>query len=430
MSRRKPSPKSLRITGAIVIAAVLGLGVGAAKIPDLLRSPVTTWVATLPVSTGADGIAAGSLVQFGGLPQGRVILVKEGLGATEALNLIEIHFELDDKFVLAQDALIRLKVGISGTNGVIDIQNPGQRKSRFGPNEPRVIPITLEPPTGGSASLLIGTTNALLIEAIGQNADRAATRLTTNLRLTNLMGRKIADQINSFAQMSRTDLDLIQQEIKSLQTRYSTVFAREPIIEKSFESLKTSAEIEVALVRAELLALRDRFEVVESDVAMMREDVEVILLQADDMQSRIVAAGSDLQSAMNDLNSIATRFKVYAPEFSDGIARMLARLVLAGGQLKIAFDDLLPVILEAITTRPDRASTSRRLLLEAVDDTVLAGINLRDAARRLERLERLRRIGKDPGDSPVPSLEDDVTHFERMVEALAERLRQEIIDGP
>ena len=132
---------------------------------------------------------------------------------------------------------------------------------------------------------------------------------------------------------------------------------------------------------------------------------------------------------MNDLNAIATRFKIHAPELSDGIARMLARLVLAGGQLKLAVNDLFPIVLEAITTRPDRASDSRRLLQEAVDDTVLAGIDLRDAARRLERLERLHRNGEDPGGAPIPSLEDAVTRFEKMVDALAERLRREIIDG-
>ena len=430
MSREKPSPKSLRITGAIVIAAVLGLGVGTARIPDLLRSPVTTWVATLPVSAGADGIAAGSLVQFGGLPKGRVILVKEQIGSTEDSNLIEIHFELDEEFVLAQDALIRLKVGISGTNGVIDIQNPGRSQSRFEPNEPRIIPITLDAPTGGSASMLIGTTNALLLEEISENAARTTTMLTTNLRLTNLMGQKIAEQIRAIAQTTGNELDLIQNEIKTLRLRYSTVLERQPIVEKSLESLKITAEAEAGLVRAELLALRDRFDAVENDVATMQEDVEVMLGRTEEMRSGIVAAGSDLQSAMTDLNSMATRFELYAPEFSDGIARMLARLVLAGGQLKIVFDDLLPVALEAITTHPDRASMSRRLLMEAVDDTVLAGINLRDASRRLARLERLRRIGVDPGDTPVPSLEADVTHFERMVDALAERLRKEITDGP
>ena len=77
MSRENRSPKFLRRTGAIMIAVVLGLGIGASKIPDLLRPPVTTYVATLPLSHGVDGIAAGSPVEVGGLPQGRVILIND-----------------------------------------------------------------------------------------------------------------------------------------------------------------------------------------------------------------------------------------------------------------------------------------------------------------------------------------------------------------
>ena len=429
MSREKRSPKFLRLTGAIVIAAVLGLGIGVSKLPDLFRSPVTTWVATMPVSVGADGIAAGCLVQVGGLPQGQVIRVEESLGTNKDSNIVEIHFELDERFVLAQDAIIRLNVGISGTNGVLDIQNPGRKKSRFDQNATRIIPITLDPPTGGAASVLIGTTNGLLLQEINEKMARSTTGLAAGLRETNLLGQTIIAQIEQFVRMSLPDLNVIQTEIKSLQNRYSTVFARQPIIEQSLESMKIAAETDISRVRAELLALRSRFKTVEIDVATMQEDMEVILGRGEDMQSRIAAAGSDLQSAISDLNSIATRFELYAPEFSDGLARMLARLVLAGGQLKLAINDLLPIVLEAFTTNPNRASMSRRLLLEAVDDTVLAGINLRDAARRLERLERLRRNGEDPGDTPVPSLEDGVAHFERMVDALAERLRQEIIDG-
>ncbi|MAD77881.1 MAG: hypothetical protein CMJ51_00745 [Planctomycetaceae bacterium] len=427
MSRENRSPKFLRRTGAIMIAVVLGLGVGASKIPDLLRPAQTTYVATLPLSHGASGIAAGSSVEIGGLPQGRVILIKDQIASKK--QLIEIHFELDRRFVLSSDALIRLRVGIAGTNGVLNIRDQGTKKSRFQPGEPRVIAVSLSEPSGGSAGVLLGRTNGLLIEKIATLTDDANTAISTRVQLTSLLVSAILDRIEAFVQMTRPDLVVIQDELKALRTQFSKILARQPLAERAIESLQTAAETDTAHVRKELLRIRDRFDLIDIDVRAMQGDMGEIIDEASDMRARVIAAGSDLESALNDLNSIATRFKIHAPEFRDGIARMLARLVLAGGQLKLALNDLFPIVLEAITTHPDRASESRRLLREAVDDTVLAGIDLRDAARRLERLERLHRNGEDPGAAPIPSLEDVVTRFEKMVDALAERLRREIIDG-
>jgi hypothetical protein len=105
-------------------------------------------------------------------------------------------------------------------------------------------------------------------------------------------------------------------------------------------------------------------------------------------------------------------------------------MTLAGGQLVLAFDNLLPMALEAILVSPDAASESRRRTLEAVEDAVLAGSNLRDAARRLENFATMNQplLESKPELAPLVTepLADAVTDLERMLQRLAEVLRREI----
>ena len=132
-------------------------------------------------------------------------------------------------------------------------------------------------------------------------------------------------------------------------------------------------------------------------------------------------------SALEDAESVRVRLQKLGPEASEGLARTMARMVLAGGQLKRAIDDLLPLAIEAVLTRPNRASASRRLLLEAGNDAVEAGLQLRDAARRLEMLDRLRPL-LDPDATlpPIPDLDEATDRLSDTLDRLAERLREVI----
>jgi hypothetical protein len=105
-------------------------------------------------------------------------------------------------------------------------------------------------------------------------------------------------------------------------------------------------------------------------------------------------------------------------------------MTLAGGQLVLVFDNLLPIVIEAILVSPDSSSESRRRTLEAVQDAVMAGSTLRDAARRLDSFATLNQplLKLNPDLAPLVSdpLSDAIADLEKMLHRLAEVLRREI----
>ena len=106
-------------------------------------------------------------------------------------------------------------------------------------------------------------------------------------------------------------------------------------------------------------------------------------------------------------------------------------MVLAGGQLRLSLQNLLPMAIEAILTRPDRQSEERQLLLEAVGDAVLAGLSLEDAMRRTRMLTQRYGDGNDldlPVAEMVEPLEGVVEELDRLLEAIYRRLRTEIAE--
>jgi hypothetical protein len=140
----------------------------------------------------------------------------------------------------------------------------------------------------------------------------------------------------------------------------------------------------------------------------------------------------DLVSALDESRRLIGATSELLPEMAASIRPSMARMALAGGQLAFAFDDLLPLVIEAVLISPDAASESRRRTLQAVQDAVLAGSNLRDAARRLENFATMNRplLESNPELAPIVAdpLTDAVSDLEKMLQRLAEVLRREILE--
>ena len=137
------------------------------------------------------------------------------------------------------------------------------------------------------------------------------------------------------------------------------------------------------------------------------------------------------ESAIADGRAVMTTTEIVLPEVNHAIQRTLARMVLAGGQLRLALQNLLPMAIEAILTRPDQKSEERRLLLEAVGDAVLAGLNLEDAMRRTRMLTQRFGDGNEldlPVAEMVEPLEGVVEELDRLLETIYRRLQTEIAE--
>lgn len=426
MSREPRSARTLRLTGAAVILSVLGLGYGASWIPQLLRPPTTQWTATLPVAAGADGMAPGSLVQVGGFAMGKVISVADRIDAAGEDPEIEIRFELDSTVQLSRDARIQRSVGIAGTNGVLDVLDPGRPDAAFEPGEDRSIPIDLNPGAGGSFGVLLGRTNGILLERISAGVSDGQTRLARDARDTLASSWGLRGDFDRLLARVIPDVDHFENRARSIDSQLAGLVVLWSTLVDRLTNLQAEAARDQIEAQEEVAAIRRRFGRIEEGIAVMQDDVEAMSLRWDGMRFDLALAREDLQAAQRDAAAVSTRVEVLMPEVADGLARSMARMVLAGGQLKRATEDLLPLAIDAVTTRPNGASESRRRLHEATDDAVLAGVALRDAARRLQTVERLRGAELRRASIDLPSLDDAIERFERTIAALAERLRREI----
>ncbi len=432
MTRFDPHPGTLRLLGSATLLTVLGLGVLASWIPAWQEPSMTRWTATIPVEEGARGLGPGGQVLVGGYPQGRIVSVDvdDGRQDVRGRPLIGITFELPSEIDLGVDAVIRRSVGIAGTNGVLDIPDPGSRSRRFPEGTPRVLAIDTSPPEGGSIGVLIGRRNGLRIQSIAAAGERLGERLPGRVRTVARLARELAEVTDA------TEGDLVQAFDHASQRAHRILLTLNALSEKAVAiptlvmSLRQDFDALSSRVRESIRTWSvtiDRILLGSTDI---RADVSVMSRHLGDLMPTIRRTEDDLASAVRDAEAARDRLDLLAPEVADGLRRTMARMVLAGGQLKHAINDLIPLAIEAITTTPDARSRSRRRLLESVNDTIESVADVRDAARRLDTLADL--ADDLPNGNPAfdvdaaAALDDRVATLERLLDALAARLQAEI----
>ncbi len=432
MTRFDPSPGTLRLLGFATLATVIGLGVAVSRIPEWREPEMARWTATIPVEDGARGLEPGGKVLVGGYPIGRIVSVDvlDGVFDVRGRPLVGIDFDLPIEVELGRDAVVRRSVGIAGTNGVLDIPDPGSRDRLFAEAAPRVIAIDTSPPSGGSIGVLIGRRNGERIEAIADAGERFGTMLPARLRAVTDTARALLEDFDGTEAEVIEGTDRGLHRVRLLATRFAA------LTEKSFEfpayveSLKGELDVLLADVREDLRAWKPTIDRIMVNAEVATQDSAVMNRRLAELGTVLQAARSDLESAMIDAEAASTRLRMLAPEIGDGLQRTMARMVLAGGQLRMALNDLVPLALRAITISPDRRSVSRRLLLESVNDIVSAIAEVRDAARRLDTLSRLADempSGEPDFDADVAaSLEARVEALEGLLESLGVRLQAEI----
>ena len=432
MTRFDPSPGALRLLGFATLATVIGLGLLASRIPQWQEPEMTRWTATIPVEEGARGLEPGGKVLIGGYPQGRILSVDVLPGEFDVRGrpLVGIDFELPSGIELGRNAVVRRSVGIAGTNGVLDIPDPGSRSQLFDEASPRVIAIDTSPPSGGSIGVLIGRRNGERIESIAAAGDRFGSMLPARLRAATDTARFLLEEFGGAQAEVISGTDRGLQRVRTLATRFAELAEKSLELPPLVETFKFDLNVLVGDLRTDILAWKPTFDRIMTNTGTVEQDVAAMSRRLSELTPILRAAEDDLESAMIDAQAAATRLRMLGPEAGDGLQRTMARMVLAGGQLRMALNDLVPLALKAITISPDRRSASRRRLLESVNDTLSAIADVRDAARRLDTVARLA----DALPSGTPAFDEDVaaaldarvSDLERLIDALGVRLQAEI----
>ncbi|MDA0296011.1 MAG: hypothetical protein O3A19_03270 [Planctomycetota bacterium] len=435
MAANERTPKELQTAGAIlVVVGVLGAW-GLTWLPVLFAAKTTEYLALIPLSIGARGLEAGGPVLYGGAPRGEITSVRTERDLTTGMPTeIQVGFTLNSSLPLAANAAISKSLGIAGTNGAIAISDPGTHDKAFKNDEERILRIKSTGAESGSGALtLLGRENSRLLTNISEDLSRMGDDLPPHLRAFASSFRRL-----------KAILENLQIEVdaglEARQTRFDDLIAEGRAIEEHLLELRSGIG-ETQPIAASLqtnidIATRNFANdgrIIRRRSGEMQETMQGILEdRGGELTPKIRGMQRDLVSALDESRRLIGATSELLPEMAASIRPSMARMALAGGQLAFAFDDLLPLVIEAVLISPDAASESRRRTLQAVQDAVLAGSNLRDAARRLENFATMNRplLESNPELAPIVAdpLTDAVSDLEKMLQRLAEVLRREILE--
>ena len=427
MAAEARSPRQKRVAGAAVLGGVVAVAWLATSVPRLFESTRIAYVATTSMATGADGLKAGGLVLYGGAPRGHITAIETRLSNSGSTGEIRIDFELDRALPLAPNASIVKSVGVAGSGGALSILAPGDPEYAFSDTGPRVIPMnrgTVEAADG--ATVLFGRHNAGLLRSIETSLARIGDQAPPRIA-------RLARQVRSLRTLlDRLELDVGADELAgSAELRVATIVNQ---LQRELPGLRAAlAGNGEALdelrqdVAADTGRIRRGLDAVDRDLAELGTESARIESRIDaSFLPKVLAMRRDILRAMADAQRSIADGEAIRSEASAAIPFTLANMTLAGGQLSIAFEDLLGLVLEAILVWPDAESETRRRLLEAVDLSMIAGMDVHAAAMRMRSLpkidersprtaEELRTVYVEPFEAAVDRLERNLDELARIL---------------
>lgn len=435
MAASERSPGQQRVAGAMVLAAILAAAWVAASIPRLFKPAHVSYVATTTTLSGAAGLATGGPVLYGGAPRGMITAIETSLPEGAASGEIRIAFELDRSLPLAQNASIVRSVGVAGSGGALSVLAPGDPALTFADDDRRVIPLnegSVAPADG--LTVLLGRRNADMVRSIRtslQAIDEAmgprTASVTQTLRSIQLLLEQLALDVESDAIRESAGARIVamvhrlQSQLPELERSLTASMNAMHSLEQDFR------EHEGRIRRQTGDASRD-LSVMATEVAGIEAMTEAVILP------KVLRIRRASLEAVLDSERLLADAAVLLDEASTSIPHSLANMKLAGGQLALAFEDLLGLALEAIMISPDVDSETRRRLLEAVDQAVRAGMDVRIAADRMRNLTSLEpsffEAQPDALDAYVQPFQDAVNRLETILDQLARTVTEAVVaDG-
>jgi hypothetical protein len=433
MAAKTRTSKELQTAGAILVV-VGGLAAwGLTWIPVLFATSTTEYLALIPLSAGGRGLEAGGPVLYGGAPRGTITSVRTERDPTTGMpSEIRVGFALDSALPLAADATISKSTGIAGTNTAIAISDPGTPRMVFRDDQERILRVKRTDADSGSAAVtLLGRENSRLLTEINEALARMGNNLPPKLTAVGISIRKL--------QAILVGLQIeIGSDVDRQRARFAALIAEGRGLEKSLQNLQSGilkTQKFAGLLETDIDVATQQFvtdgKLVEQNMDLIHTQVLGIEQALDhDFAPKLRSMQRELISTIDESRRLIGTTKELLPEFAASIEPSMARMTLAGGQLVLVFDNLLPIVIEAILVSPDSSSESRRRTLEAVQDAVMAGSTLRDAARRLDSFTTLNQplLKLNPDLAPLVSdpLSDAIADLEKMLKRLVEVLRREI----
>ncbi len=426
MSRSEPTSAELRRTGLLTLIGIVVFATLVVQLPNLFSPSYTDYMVRIELEEGADGLDAGNTVLVAGLPHGVITRVAPIPNPETGIpDAIEVGFELETSIPIAPDAVITRVAGLGNDGASLSIGSLGTPGRPFPSPKQRILRLATSTSERGMVSVL-GRYNAEAITRIGDNLDAIERRIPARAKATMMQFDALRAAIGELLLDLEPQRLFVEQSLRNLGPRIKTIEKHWAEIGPKLAMLQADFAKDRTEFERHLAGWRRDWERMESDLGRIRGGVDVVMAEVEKIRPRMTGLIRNFDTAISDGRALMVTLQTVGPEFGSGIQRTLARMVLAGGQLRLATQNLLPLAIEAITTSPDARSEARQMLLEAVGDAVLAGITLEDAMRRTHMLTRVYGDGDLPVAEMVEPLDRVVSELDRLLESIYRRLRLEI----
>lgn len=430
MPRSEPTPAELRRTGLLTLVGIAVFAFLVVQIPGLFSPSYRDYTLRVNLAEGAAGLAVGNPVYVAGIDHGRITRVTPIADEIDRLHAIEVDFVVDRDIPLSSDAKITRVAGLGNNSAALSIESLGTPGRDF-PNEKQRFVRLATSTTESSMSKVIGPDNAATITAIEGHLESAEGELSRRSVQLRHGIRELRISIGELMLDLEPERLFVERSIAKLGSRLRRIEEAWTVLAPELAALQNEVSTHQATVEDHVDDWIKGWGRIQNNALIMERDVDGLLAEVEKIKPRMLDIARSFESAIADGRAVLTTTEIVLPEVNHAIQRTLARMVLAGGQLRLALQNLLPMAIEAILTRPDQRSEERRLLLEAVGDAVLAGLNLEDAMRRTRMLTQRFGDGNEldlPVAGMVEPLEGVVEELDRLLETIYRRLQTEIAE--
>lgn len=364
-----------------------------------------------PITSGVNGMNAGSSVLIGGVSAGEIEAVKPNVLKDGQLKTITVSFEVYDTSIkIYRNAKIHVASPLIGSSPWLSITDTGSETSQDKDAQYAGKPIT-------------GTATGMLDNLLGASGASALTESLVNIeKITAELA--VAGGVLEWALGQPGSAD-VEQMLKSLRS------ASDEADQMLAELLSSWSgwDKDVSVILSDARTLVANFNTVlatnESRINSLISNTDEITAQINEAVPGIRKQLTDLlgqgDEAMHSANEVLTQVQNDYQGWSIDIGELLANLSLSGQQLKLATVEIRNNPWK-ILYRPEAKEMQHELLYETVRQFAFAAADLKASAQSLERLQQKGDAEAIENDPTTRRLMENLSRSASQYEKVQEQL--------
>ncbi|MHC4948459.1 MAG: MlaD family protein [Planctomycetota bacterium] len=394
----------------VTIIAAVAVIVVLSDLWEILSRQTERYVVTFDVESGVTNLAEGSAVHVGGMPMGKVVHVEPIPSDEGAIELIEVHFDIDKKVKLFDGARIFVSSALIGADGWLDIRDvgdPGQDvKHRLEGT-----------PAPGMLQSLLGND----VDTVVSNTVRFSEFLAdVPARYDRDIDPAVADVRELLADLRDARWPVWARKVDEVMTwAVGVTDSLDRAVATGTEMLEEGRDL-VAENRAPVRGIVGNIDGASADV---REAARVVAAETIGKVNGILDRGREgVDEAVAVMTAMRQDYGVWSDEFDETLGN--GRLM--GQQLKLAAAEIRRSPWKLLY-RPGVDELEHELLYEAARSFAVAAADLKAASGSVRRVLETHpdRIDEDVAGRLQRNLLDSMDNYEKAQTRLFEVLMQE-----